>query len=279
MFDGSIWKQEQGMTNEIGTSADKNLKTRIGTPTCDIDRLLLRGKDTLNELVGKVTFTEAVFLAVTGKLPTPQQSKILDACLVILMDHGITPSTLVARLVADSVPIDIQVPIAAGLLTIGNKFMGTIAGAGALLQKGMASGLAPEAWAKETVTEHLKAKRRFPGFGHPDYFPNDPRTTRLFEVAKDIGLSGRYVELSKLLEAEIEKQSGRRVPLNATGAIGALLCEIDFPVAAMRGVAVISRSAGLLAHALEELDTKTAWPLTLMAMKAIPYDDSHDDSQ
>lgn len=264
------------MAEKIGKSADKNLKTRIGTPTCDIDRLLLRGRDTLKELVGKVTFTETVFLAVTGKLPTPQQTRILDACLVILMDHGITPSALVARLVADTVPADIQVPIAAGLLTVGNKFMGTIAGAGALLQKGMASGLAPEVWAAETVAEHLKTKRRFPGFGHPDYFPNDPRTVRLFEVAREAGLSGRYIEMSKLLESEIEKQGGRRVPLNATGAIGALLCEIDFPVAAMRGVAVISRSAGLLAHALEELETHTAWPVTQMVMEAVPYEDDRE---
>jgi len=251
----------------------RKLKTRIGTPTHEIHRLLFRGKDTLNELVGKITFTEGVFLAVTGKLPTRQQTQILDACLVILMDHGITPSALVARLVADTVPTDVQVPIAAGLLTVGNKFMGTIAGAGALLQKGVESGKPPREWAAETVAEALKAKRRFPGFGHPDYFPDDPRTMRLFEVAKSVGVSGRYIEMIKLLETEIEKQGGKRVPLNATGAIGALLCEIDFPVAAMRGVAVISRSAGLLAHALEELETGSSWPVMQMVMNAVPYDD------
>ena len=94
------------------------------------------------------------------------------------MDHGITPSALVTRLVADTLPTDIQVAMAAGLLTIGNKFMGTIAGCGALLEKGMASGLAADKWAAETVAEYMKAKRKFPGFGHPDYFPDDPRTVR-----------------------------------------------------------------------------------------------------
>jgi citrate synthase len=261
------------MTEKPGKLAEKVLKTRIGTPTSDIDRLLFRGKATLDELVGKVTFTEGIFLAVTGKLPNAQQTKILDACLVILMDHGITPSALVSRLVADTVPTDIQVAISAGLLTVGNKFMGTIAGAGALLQKGMASGLPPQDWARETVAENLKAKRRFPGFGHPDYFPDDPRTVRLFEVARDAGVAGNYIKLIKLVEAEIEKQGGRRVPLNATGAIGALLCEIDFPVNAMRGVAVISRSAGLLAHAIEEIETGTSWPVMQMVMKAVPYSD------
>lgn len=261
------------MAAKSENAAKKHHKTRIGTPTSDIKRLLFRGKDTLNDLVGKITFTEGVFLAVTGKLPSAQQLKILDACLVILMDHGITPSALVTRLVADTVPTDIQVSMAAGLLTIGNKFMGTIAGCGALLEKGMASGLPPQQWAAEITAEYMKAKRRFPGFGHPDYFPDDPRTVRLFDVAKEAGLPGRYISLVKTLEAEIEKQGGRHVPLNATGAIGALLCEIEFPVAAMRGVAVISRTAGLLAHALEELDSGTAWPITQMVMNAVPYDD------
>lgn len=251
----------------------RKLRTRVGTPTKDINRLLFRGKDTLNELVGKVSYTEAVYLGVTGRLPTPEQTKVLDACLVMLMDHGITPSALVTRLVADTVPTDIQIPIAAGLLTVGNKFMGTMAGAAALLQAGAASGMSAGEWAKSTVAEALATKRRFPGFGHPDYFPDDPRTMRLFEVGRSAGVSGRYIEMVKLLETEIEKQGRKRLPLNATGAIGALLCEIEFPVAAMRGVAVISRAGGLLAHTLEELEDQSSWPVMQLVMDAVPYED------
>jgi len=251
----------------------KPLRTKIGTPMDEIDRLVFRGKNTLPDLVGKVTFTEAIFLGVTGKLPTAQQTRILDACLVILIDHGITPSALVARLVADSVPTDVQVPIAAGLLMVGNKFMGTIAGCGALLSEGIASGKPPAQWAADTVADHLKRNRRLPGFGHPAYFPDDPRTVRLFEVAHEVGLPGNHIHLVKLLEQELEKQGKRRVPLNATGAIGALLCEIGFPVAAMRGVAVISRSAGLLAHAIEELETGTTPEVLSLVTQAVPYEE------
>jgi len=252
---------------------DKAPKTRIGTPIDDIDRLLLRGKDTLNDLVGKVTFTESTFLAVTGQLPTPQQTRILDACLVMLLDHGITPAALISRLLADTMPDDVQVAIAAGLLTIGNKFMGTIAGAGAMFTAGAASGVAPEKWAAETVADNLKRKKRFPGYGHPAYKDVDPRTKRLFDVAAEVGVSGKYIVLARLIETEIERQGGRKLPLNATGAIGALLCEIGFPVAAMRGVAVISRTSGLLAHAMEELETKTAGVALNAVLKAIPYAD------
>ena len=140
----------------------KRLATKLGTPMSQIDRLVFRGKNTLPDLVGKATFTECVFLAVTGRMPTPQQTRILDACLVILIDHGITPSALVARLVADSVPTDVQVPIAAGLLMVGNKFMGTIAGAGALLTEGVKSGRPAEQWAAETVADYVKHGRRLP---------------------------------------------------------------------------------------------------------------------
>jgi citrate synthase len=247
------------------------LTTQIGSPMSETHRLRFRGKDTLAELVGKATFTECVFLGVTGKMPTPQQTRILDACLVILMDHGITPSALVARLVADSVPSDLQVPIAAGLLTVGNKFIGTMAGAGALLTGGVASDVPPEQWAAATVAEYRKLGRRLPGYGHPAYFPDDPRTVRLFDVAAETGVAGNYVRLARLIEAEIARQGSRKLPLNATGAIGALLCEIGFPVAAMRGVAVVSRSAGLLAHAVEELESETVPHVWSLVTDAIPY--------
>jgi citrate synthase len=250
----------------------KPLRTKIGTPMSQIDRLVFRGKNTLSDLVGKASFTECVFLGITGKMPTAQQTKVLDACLVILIDHGITPSALVARLVADSVPTDIQVPMAAGLLMVGNKFMGTIAGCGALLAEGIKSDRVPEQWAAETVADHIKRGRRMPGFGHPAYFPDDPRTVRLFEVAKEAGLPGNYIRLVKLLEKEIETQGKRRVPLNATGAIGALLCEIGLPVVSMRGVAVISRSAGLLAHAIEEVETGATPEVMSLVTEAIPYE-------
>ncbi len=252
--------------------APKKLRTRIGSAPPDISRLRFRGKDTLTELVGTATFTECIYLAATGRMPDKRQAAVLDACLVILMDHGITPSSLVARLVTDTVPTDIQVPIAAGLLTVGNKFMGTIAGAGEIFTAGVASGADPAIWAAERVGEDLRAGRRFPGFGHPDYFPDDPRTLRLWQVAEQYDCIGRYATVAKHVEREIERQS-RRLPMNATGAIGALLCEIEFPVVAMRGVAVISRAAGLLAHSLEELETKTAGGIMAMVQDAVPYEE------
>jgi citrate synthase len=251
----------------------RTYRTRIGTPTSDVNRLRFRGKDTLKELIDKASFTEMIYLAVTGRMPTPQQTRILDACLVMLLDHGITPSALVARLVAESVPTDIQVPVAAGLLMIGNKYMGTIGGASMMFSEGAASGKPPAEWAADFVARRIKDKQRFPGYGHPAYSV-DPRTKRLLEVADAAGLEGRFTAYALAIEAQIARQAGKALPLNATGTIGAMLLEIGFPIEGMRGVGVISRSAGLVAHAMEELEDRSAAMVVALAQDAIPY---HED--
>src|SRR5262249_42213552 len=154
----------------------------------------------------------------------------------------------------------------------GNKYMGTIAGAGALLAEGIKSTRPPEQWAAETVADHIKRGRRLPGFGHPAYFPEDPRTVRLFAVAEEAGVSRDYIRLIELLAAEGGKQGKRHGAVNAAGAIGGLVWEVGFPVAGMGGVGVISRSAGLLAPAIEELESGTTLDVVSLVPAAVPYE-------
>lgn len=226
--------------------------TAIGTHPNDTSRLRLRGLDSLSEIVGELTFTEGFYLIVTGRKPRPEQTKVLDAALLVLMDHGLTPSALVARLVADSNPDDIQIPLAAGALMVGNRFAGTMAGAGKLLREGMAYEGDKRDWAKNLVTQSRASGNRIPGFGHPNYKGTDPRTARLFAVAKQAGVKGNYITLLELLSEEVNEQAGRQIVLNVTGALGAVLHEIGFPVDAMRSVSVVGRCAGLVGHILEE---------------------------
>src|SRR6185437_12227455 len=148
--------------------------TRIGSHPNDIGRLRLRGRDALTEVVGRMSFTEGFYLIVTGRAPTQMQVRLLDACLLILMDHGLTPSALVARLVADSSPDDEQIPLAAGALMVGNRFAGTMAGAGRLLSEGHAFEGDKRVWAGQVVERMRLAGRRTPGFGHASYKKEDP---------------------------------------------------------------------------------------------------------
>jgi citrate synthase len=135
---------------------------------------------------------------------------------------------------------------------VGNRCAGTMVGAGRVLAEGMAAEGDKRAWADQTVQKFKQSKRRIPGFGHPNYTSVDPRANRLFEVAKAAGVKGNYVELLKVLSQAIDADAKRHVVLNVTGALGAVLHEIEFPVDAMRSVAVVGRCAGLVAHIHEE---------------------------
>jgi citrate synthase len=243
--------------------------TQIGSTHSKTDELTIRGRDTLTEIVGEKTFTETFFFIVTGKMPDAGQVACFDACLTILMDHGLTPSALVARLTEDSVPEDMQVAISAGLLLVANRHVGTMSGAGHILADGAACAGDPRDWAAGVVADHRARKKRLPGFGHPHYAPVDPRAQRLFDVAKAAGCAGRHIALMKLLEEEIEKSMGRHLTLNVTGAMAAVLSEIGFPVEAMRGVAVVGRAAGLVAHIVEEKQTGLARHLIKYADEAV----------
>ena len=250
-------------------------KTRIGSHPNDTARLRVRGRDTLSEVVGELSFTEGFYLVVTGRIPTEPQRKVLDAALLVLMDHGLTPSAIVARLVADSNPDDIQVPLAAGALMVGNRFAGTMVGAGRVLSEGMAFQGDKREWAGKTVTRFREAGRRIPGFGHPNYKGVDPRAARLFEVALSAGVKGDYIALLKTLSEEIDADAGKQIVLNATGALGAILHEIDFPVEAMRSVAVVGRCAGLVGHVLEERHSPISSDLFAFS-ESISYDEAAD---
>ncbi len=226
--------------------------TRIGSPTSDVSRLVMRGRDVLTEILGRMTFSEAFYLIVTGKEIEGSRLPVMDACMIVLMDHGITPTAMVARLIADSVPGQPQVAVAAGTMMVGEKFVGTMTGMGSLLLEGAASGRDARAWAREIAENAIKARKRLPGFGHPYYHPTDPRTERLMEIARAHGLDGPYIALVHTLGEELDRTAGRHLTLNVTGALGALLCELGFPAPAMRGLAVVSRAAGLVAHTMEE---------------------------
>ncbi|MDM0065240.1 citryl-CoA lyase [Variovorax sp. J31P207] len=250
-------------------------KTQIGSHPSDTTRLRVRGKDTLSEVVGELSFTEGFYMVVTGRVPTATQRKVLDAALLVLMDHGLTPSALVARIVADSNPDDIQIPLAAGALMVGNRFAGTMVGAGRVLNEGMSFAGDRREWAKGLVAKFRESKRRIPGFGHPNYKGVDPRAARLFEVAMTAGVKGEHIALLKTLSEEIDADAGKQIVLNATGALGAILHEIDFPVEAMRAVAVVGRCAGLVGHVLEERSSPIS-PDIYAFSETIVYEDGLD---
>ena len=245
------------------------IKTHIATS--DATSITVRGKDLVNDLMGKVSFTAMTYFLIAGRMPTDSQVRVLDACLVTLMEHGWTPTSIIARLAADSVPGQSQVGIAAGLLAIGDVFVGTMEGCGRILAAGLKAD-DQDAYCRAVVADHRAQKKAMPGFGHPFHKPDDPRTPRLFQVAREAGVQGRYIELLQRLSRAVDREAGRHLTINATGAIGALLLEIDIPPDIMRAVAVISRCGGLAGHILEERATGSARLIWSLTERNIPYE-------
>jgi citrate synthase len=212
-----------------------------------------------------------MFFLIRERMPTPAEVMVLDACLVTLMEHGLNASTIIARLLDDSGPGQVQVAMAGGLLAVGDVFVGTMDGAARILAKGV---LAEDsaAFCRDTVADHIARKAALPGFGHRKHRPDDPRPARLFAVAAEAGVEGRFIALLQQLGVELDRVMGRHVTINATGAIAALLLEIGMPLEIMRAVAVAARAGGLPGHLLEGRRTRSGRRIWELVEEAVPYE-------
>jgi citrate synthase len=233
-------------------SKRRRLRSEVAYSTAD--RIMVRGHD-LVDLIGNVALGDMAFLELKGRLPTAKESAVFNAIAVTLVEHGLTPSTIAARMTYLGAPESIQGAIAAGILGLGGRFGGSVEDIARILQTCLAAATVDTDLrdvARAVVEEHRSAKRLIPGIGHPEHKDVDPRVPRLFEVAAANGLSGRHVELVSLIGEEASTALGRKLPVNATGAIGAIASELEIPWQICRGLAVIARAIGIVAHLQEE---------------------------
>ncbi len=238
----------------------------------DATRVIVRGRDLVNDLIGKHSFTEIFYFLICERFPTPGETRVLDACLVTLMEHGFTPAAVISRIMDESVPDQIQVSIASGLLTIGNVHAGTMEGCAALLSEGV-KATNQDVWLMEKLSHFRERKKPVPGFGHKMHKPDDPRTKPLLEVARANQLEGPHVQLLLKMSKKIDEAAGKHITINATGALAALLLEIGIAPSIVRAIAVVSRCAGLVGHILEEKKTTSSRVIINKAREAIPYVD------
>ena len=215
------------------------------------DRIVVRGRDFPSEILGRMDLASFSFLQITGREPSAAQAHVYEAIVMTLIEHGITPSSLAARLTYDGAPESVQGAVAAGLLGLGSVFVGSAEDAARMLQEAPFDHDIP-ALAERIVEARYASGAKIPGVGHPFHKPVDPRAARLWDIAQESGLGGRHVALMSEISVAAERRSGRALPVNATGAVAALACEIGLPWQAVRGVAVMARAIGLVGHVLEE---------------------------
>lgn len=221
------------------------------------NKITVRGQR-LDELMGKLSFAQVVYLILKGELPSESHRKVLDAILVASIDHGVTPpSTVAARTVA-SCGVPLTSALAAGVISIGKHHGGAVEDCMKALKNAVEEakkkGISFDEEARD-ISRRLKDEgKRLPGFGHRVH-TQDPRTRKLRELATESGLKGSYLEMTECLERALKESSGKELPLNVDGAIGALLCEMDFPASIGNAFFVIGRIPGLVAHIYEETST------------------------
>jgi citrate synthase len=206
----------------------------------------------LSELVEEANFVKTLFLSLTGREAKPAETHLLNAILVASIDHGIQPASgFVPRAVAASGG-DVLSAMASTLLALGPYHGGAITATMQVLQDLATRADDKEKTAQEIIKEHRQAKKRLPGFGHPQYKKEDPRVTQLFAMARAARLSVEYCELARLLETTLESTTGKPLVLNVDGGIAALLLALNIPPAAGNAIFGVARVAGSIAHILEE---------------------------
>ncbi len=229
----------------------------------------VRGYDVLKDLTGKIDFGAMVYLLLKGDLPKGNEAKMINAVFVAVADHGISPSSTVTRFIqAAGVPI--QCSVAAGVMMFGDIH----GGAGQEFAKNVQELVADAKKAgrsfDEVAKEYVLAHKRIDGFGHPQHPEGDPRTKVLFGLAEEYGTAGDHIAMTRALEKALAERARRPIPANIDSAIGAIASDLGFDWRLARALLVIPRTAGLFAHAHEEMTREPGW--RQVPMDQIEYD-------
>ncbi|NJP65481.1 citryl-CoA lyase [Streptomyces sp. ventii] len=211
--------------------------------------ILLRGYP-VEQLIGKVSFAEQIWLMVRGELPTPVQGRLLEAALVAAVDHGPQAPSIAAARMAATCGVGLNSAVATGAGLLGDVH----GGAGQQCMEVLARVVGGED-AREIVAEYRQRRAYVPGFGHR-FHPRDPRRDPLLELVREAvaagEVSGDALRAGEELEAALAEGRARPVPMNIDGATAIIYAELGFPAELGRGLFVLSRSVGILSHAWEE---------------------------
>jgi citrate synthase len=244
--------------------------------TSDADSITVRGHDLCDDLIGKIDFSDYFWLLVIGERPSPEQRKMLDACLVAIAEHGLVPSVQAARMTLAAGPESWQGAMSAGLLGMGSVVAGSSEIAGQFLNdiiaKSKADGTDIETAAIASLHDLKAQRQKVPGLGHPQHNSGDPRANKLLEIADELGVSGIYIETLRTLADHAPDIIKRPLPINVSGAIPAVILDAGWPVQALKAVPLLARTAGLAAHLFEESQRSIGFIMSHNADLAISYD-------
>ena len=236
----------------------------------------MRGKDLCGEIIGKLDFTSYFWLLVTGQEPDERQAFFLNAMLCALAEHGLVPSVVAARMTLAAAPEAVQGAVAAGILGCGSVVLGSAEVAGrfyaACVADARESGDPLEAVARRNILKLRETTKAIPGFGHPQHSEGDPRANLLLKLADEHGASGEHVAMMRALQAALPETIGRALPVNVNGPIPAIMLDLGWPVAALKGIGILCRTAGLIGHLTEEVERPIGFVMSGAGAAAVGFD-------
>ncbi|MGZ9808901.1 citryl-CoA lyase [Pseudoroseicyclus sp. H15] len=242
----------------------------------DAESVTVRGYDLCSQLIGQIGFTDYFWLLVLGEKPSEAQRGMTDACLVAIAEHGLVPSVQAARMTLAAGPEAWQGAMSAGLLGMGTVVAGSSETAGRYLvevhQEWKSSGRPLDEVCKESLEGLKAAKKKVPGLGHPQHSAGDPRAHALAAEAERLGVKGEYFQVLECLAEHAPTIINRPLPINVSGAIPAAMLDAGWPIEAMKGVPLLARAAGLVAHLFEESQRSIGFIMSNNADEAISYD-------
>lgn len=222
------------------------------------DAITIRGQNLATEILGKRDFVEVIHLCAVGRYPTEQERNMINALIILSVDHGMMPSILAARLTYVGAPEAMQGAVAAGLLGAGTVLLG-VAEHVALQFKKFSSGLTEtspdEEFSKAAFAlckECGESQAKIVGFGHPIHKDCDPRVPAVRQIAKDNGFYGVNWRLADKVTDCLRELTGKTLPMNAGGAAGAIITDMGLDPSYGKGLSLIGRCAGLIGHLVEE---------------------------
>ena len=239
------------------------------------DRIFVRDYDLNKDLLGKISFSQMVCLMLQGRLTTADEGKMIDAMLIVLVDHGMTTGAAAARMTFHSAPEAIQGAVAAAILGAGSVHLGSSEHCAKMLHDALskeAREAALDVVALKTVERRLANNQIIPGIGHGIHTGGDPRAQRLFEVAEETQVHGRYCELLKKIGKIADQRVGRHLPVNVTGAIAAIALDMGFHWQMTKSFAILGRALGGLAHVGEEIRRPIARGISNMIRDNLQYE-------
>jgi citrate synthase len=249
----------------------ERIRTSVATATADT--ITVRGHDLVGELIGKVDVGALLYLQIVGRLPTSAEAQLINAMIVAVAEHGLTPSAIAARLTLHGAPESLQGAVAAGLLGVGDVFLGPAGNVAHLLQVEAAAYDGDDAArAEKLVAAYFSAKRRIPGLGHPQH-EVDPRAERLMAMQRELAVPRRHAELMEAIHRRACERRGKHLTFNAVAAIGAIASDLGVDWRAVRGIGLVARTVGLVGHLLEEMDQPAGGAIWRLVEENADYGD------